>query len=179
MAFPDFTEMHIDLFKFTRKCKLMKYFDHKYVTNERHTDNTTTCNFSIGDIRDIQTLLSLEDDDSSRNAPTCDDILRDLGLSSSTTCTSGLRPRSRFTPIISSDNAIDVLHKLVTNDLYKLENQYSLGHKSRPRNLSPQELRALHSLDDIKDVIIKEADKGGNIVIMNRSDYVGEIDRQL
>ncbi|KAJ1155488.1 hypothetical protein NDU88_008218 [Pleurodeles waltl] len=179
MAFPDFTEMHIDLFKFTRKCKLMKYFDHKYHFDGNYTDNTATCDFSIGDIRDIQTLLSLEGDDNSRRTPTCDDILMDLGFSSSTTCASGLRPRSRFTPIFSSDNAIDVFHKLVTNDLYKLENQYSFGRKSWSRNLSPQELKALRSLDDIRDVVIKEADKGGNIVIMNRKDYVGEIDRQL
>ncbi|KAJ1201427.1 hypothetical protein NDU88_005236 [Pleurodeles waltl] len=179
MAFPDFTTMHIDLFKFTRKCKLMKYFDHKHQTDERHTVNTTTCDFSIGDIRDIQTLLSLENTDDSGLTPTCNDIANDLGLSSSTTSISGLRPRSRFTPVFSSDNAIDVFYKLVTDDLYKLENQYILGRKTWSNNLSPQERMALRSLDDIKDIVIKEADKGGNIVIMNRSDYVREIDRQL
>ncbi|KAJ1201429.1 hypothetical protein NDU88_005238 [Pleurodeles waltl] len=129
--------------------------------------------------KDIQTLLSLENTDDSGLTPTCNDIANDLGLSSSTTSISGLRPRSRFTPVFSSDNAIDVFYKLVTDDLYKLEKQYILGRKTWSNNLSPQERMALRSLDDIKDIVIKEADKGGNIVIMNRSDYVREIDRQL
>ncbi|KAJ1082562.1 hypothetical protein NDU88_002727 [Pleurodeles waltl] len=157
----------------------MKYFNHKEQTDERHTVNTITGDFSIGDIRDIQTLLSLENPDHSGLTPSYNDIANDLGLSSSTTCTSGLRPRSRFTPVFSSDNAIDVFNRLVTDDLYKLENRYTLGRKSWSHNLSSQELMALRSLDDIKDIVIKEADKGGNIVIMNRRDYIGEIDRQL
>ncbi|KAJ1192916.1 hypothetical protein NDU88_002222 [Pleurodeles waltl] len=138
-----------------------------------------TCDFSIGDIRDIQTLLSIAGEDDSNNGTTFDDILRELGINSSDTCTSGLKPRSRFTPILTSDNSIDVFYKLVTRDLHKLENQYTLGRKTWTHNLSPQEQKALRSFDDIKEIVIKEADKGGNIVVMNRKDYVGEIDRQL
>ncbi|KAJ1207430.1 hypothetical protein NDU88_002821 [Pleurodeles waltl] len=152
-------KMHIDLFKFVRKWKLLKFFHHKQQPNPYNSDNIDTCDFSNGDIRDIQTLLSIAEDVDNIDRITSDDILADLGITSSATCTSGLKPRSRFTPILTSDDPIDVFYKLVTKDLHNLENQYILGCKTWARNLNPQEQKALRSFDDIKDVVIKEADK--------------------
>ncbi|CAJ0961676.1 unnamed protein product, partial [Ranitomeya imitator] len=45
--------------------------------------------------------------------------------------------------------------------------------------MSTSELQAPRTLQDDKNLIIKPADKGGAIVVMNRSDYVQEIQRQL
>lgn len=46
-------------------------------------------------------------------------------------------------------------------------------------NLSHDELRALHTLSRDRNVIIKPADKGGAVVIMNRDAYAREARRQL
>ncbi|XP_057680612.1 uncharacterized protein LOC130908814 isoform X3 [Corythoichthys intestinalis] len=46
-------------------------------------------------------------------------------------------------------------------------------------NLKPEELKALHSLKRNQDIVIKPADKGSQIVIMDRSDYIKEAMRQL
>ena len=41
----------------------------------------------------------------------------------------------------------------------------------RPDNLTEEEWKALHELEKIKNILIKPADKGGGIVVMNRTDY--------
>ena len=46
-------------------------------------------------------------------------------------------------------------------------------------NLSPGERKALFDLSHDENIIIKKADKSSSIVIMNRSDYIQEVERQL
>ncbi|CAM4539231.1 unnamed protein product [Lepidochelys kempii] len=55
-----------------------------------------------------------------------------------------------------------------------VEKQHHLSH-----NLSHAEHNAIHSLRNNSDIIIKKADKGGAVVIMNRSEYEQEATRQL
>lgn len=65
-------------------------------------------------------------------------------------------------------------------------NNYILHNMSREpptskqsSNLTHQERKALTELISNEDIIIKPADKGGSIVILNKDDYIKEAERQL
>ena len=47
------------------------------------------------------------------------------------------------------------------------------------KNLKKEEYQAMRELYNNNDIVIKPADKGGSIVIMNTTDYIAEADRQL
>ena len=53
------------------------------------------------------------------------------------------------------------------------------NNKKFKRNLKKEEWTAITILRNNKDIVIKPADKGGNIVIMNREDYIKEGLKQL
>ena len=46
-------------------------------------------------------------------------------------------------------------------------------------NIKPSERSALHSLQKREDIIIKPADKGSAVVVMDREHYSSEAERQL
>lgn len=70
---------------------------------------------------------------------------------------------------------ISVFERLVHRDIASIE--------SRPmqswQNLPLDERRALDFLSSDRDIIIREADKGGAIVILDREVYIGEVLRHL
>ena len=55
----------------------------------------------------------------------------------------------------------------------------ALKKKHRVMNITPSQQTALRNLSDVEDIIIKKADKGSNIVIQNRNDYISECLSQL
>ena len=57
---------------------------------------------------------------------------------------------------------------------------FSSNFKARcPRNISREEQKALENLRNYDDVILKQADKGSAVVILDRDKYVAEATRQL
>ena len=51
--------------------------------------------------------------------------------------------------------------------------------RNRPRNMSNKEYKILQQLQEMKSIVIKKADKGLNVVILNRENYIQETMRQL
>ncbi|GFO26033.1 hypothetical protein PoB_005253800 [Plakobranchus ocellatus] len=86
-----------------------------------------------------------------------------------------LQKPSSFTPSAGRDPALDAFIKLkaVTKDLMTCQ----------PRkcflNIRTEEKRALKELKNNADIIIKPADKGGAVVVLNTTDYIAECTRQL
>ena len=69
---------------------------------------------------------------------------------------------------------MDIYIDSITNEIIQNDKKY----KFTP-NLSPEESEALKQLRNDNTVIIKKADKGSTVVLMNRDDYITEVERQL
>lgn len=82
--------------------------------------------------------------------------------------------KSQFIPNIT-DPMISAFERLIQRDIAHLE--------KRPckfkHNLTLAERTALDSLRSDNSIIIKEADKGGAVVLMDREVYINEINKQL
>lgn len=85
-----------------------------------------------------------------------------------------VHPKSTFTPMMN-DPCINTFQKLISRDLALIANK----RNRRWQNIPKEEINALRALGKDQHIIIKEADKGGAVAILNRTDYVQEIRRQL
>ncbi|CAJ0923227.1 unnamed protein product [Ranitomeya imitator] len=90
----------------------------------------------------------------------------------------GLRSPSSFMPPKNSP-PIETFISLVERDIDAFHRDLHLGKFHFHNNLSPSEKLALDQLSAGKTLVVKPADKGGVIVIMDRADYMEEAYRQL
>ncbi|OCT60972.1 hypothetical protein XELAEV_18046998mg [Xenopus laevis] len=81
-----------------------------------------------------------------------------------------LKSRSTFNPNINNAS-IETFTNMVYNDIEKNLDKHV---NSRNNNLKYKEREALKELQQNKDIVIKRADKGGGIVVMNKDDYLIE-----
>ena len=87
-----------------------------------------------------------------------------------------LHPSSGWTFPSGQDPFLDTYRNSIINEFLK-----ELDHStiSKKKNISQKEFQAMRDLHNNKDITIKPADKGGNIVIMNTNGYIQEAQRQL
>ena len=71
------------------------------------------------------------------------------------------------------------LQTFIENTTHDLKAHLSHKDRSYWNNMSSAQRQALHTLSTDKTIVIKQADKGGALVIMNRSDYEKECLSQL
>ncbi|XP_077130110.1 uncharacterized protein LOC143785261 [Ranitomeya variabilis] len=90
----------------------------------------------------------------------------------------GLRTMSSYRPPLGS-HALETFISFVQNSFQKLRQDLDQGKLHVPSNLTPLDQQALRTLETTKDLVIKPADKGGSIVIMDRTSYMSEVSRQL
>ena len=83
------------------------------------------------------------------------------------------REKSDWTPYPNQDKFLDVYLAKVTKEIMTAE---PMKYK---RNMTRVEERALSTLKRRQDIIIKAADKGSAVVVMDRERYIGECERQL
>jgi len=74
------------------------------------------------------------------------------------------------------DTNLETYITAVRNDILT---KISTSRKHTTPNLTKSEKDTLKHLKEQKDIIIKPADKGGAIVIMDKSQYIAEANRQL
>lgn len=80
-----------------------------------------------------------------------------------------------WTPPPQRDKCLDMYISAVQRDILEA---YKTRVPYRP-NLTKEEKSALEQLGNNHDIVIKPADKGGAIVLLNKEDYVEEANRQL
>ena len=85
-----------------------------------------------------------------------------------------LKLPSRFNPHMPSN--LEHVYYLILNDLLSFRPERRRYRKS---NLTSSQETALRNLSLNENIIIKKADKGSNVVILNKSDYIQECQRQL
>ena len=88
-----------------------------------------------------------------------------------------LYPSSGWTPPSGQDPFLESYRSTIIHNTLKEIKKSNKKHIKK--NLKKEELAAITTLRNNKEVVIKPEDKGGNIVIMNREDYIKEGLRQL
>lgn len=84
-----------------------------------------------------------------------------------------LKNKSEFIPKVCNNECIDTFKRIVTKELKSMKSPVGLD------NLTNKEKEALKDLKLDKTIVIKPADKGGGVVILNLEDYDGEMSRLL
>lgn len=87
----------------------------------------------------------------------------------------GMKNRSTFNPQMLGNNHINSFKSLVIQDVRKLKKKESKKKKYKELRIE----KGLKSLQKNKNIVIKPADKGGGIVVMNKSDYEAEMEKLL
>ena len=91
--------------------------------------------------------------------------------------TSTFKPKSNFMPNMNRCKELDTYLSTLTNEIVnRCEN---IPSNSYHRNISLQERKALNDLKSYQDIVIKDADKGSAVVIMDRTRYIQEALRHL
>ncbi|CAJ0946235.1 unnamed protein product [Ranitomeya imitator] len=93
-------------------------------------------------------------------------------------CDLGLRTPSSYMPP-RSNPPVETFVSLVERDIHTLTREMDRGKFQFHTNLTQSERLSLEQLSSDKSLIIKPADKGGATVVMDRSDYLEEVFRQL
>ncbi|XP_071149216.1 uncharacterized protein [Mytilus edulis] len=88
-------------------------------------------------------------------------------------CIPRFKKKSEWNPPRSKN---DNLESFISS--IKTEVKSSVSGK-RLRNLSEQESQAINNLKSRDDIVIKQADKGSAVVVINKTDYIEEGNRQL
>lgn len=80
-----------------------------------------------------------------------------------------LRNNSVFNPKLTNNHFVEVFKSVVEQDFKKL--------KVRPSRRKKDVERGLELLENKKNIVIRSAYKGGGLVILNKSDYLDELNR--
>ena len=83
-----------------------------------------------------------------------------------------LKPKSTFNPV--GPFQLETMFYSIEQDLHRLKYR-----QPRKKNLNKEEYQSIKSLKNNPDIIIKPADKGSAIAILNKDNYIAEGERQL
>lgn len=157
----------LDVNKFARTLTLRNHFFNKVKLNDNVsslcTSNTVepsqvtnqVSGFSFAELCSISSLRVLSSESRQEGDPAK---------------VSSFTPKnSNFYPYHSRPATLDLFQELVEHDLVALDKSFKSQHT--PNNITQKEKIALKQLSDNKDLIVRKADKGGAVIIMNGGLY--------
>ncbi|CAN2389486.1 hypothetical protein PRIEUP_LOCUS5899, partial [Pristimantis euphronides] len=148
---PDLFELFIDLNAYIRKLTLKRHF--ALIGNRRKDLKTTEPQdetiYTTGDL----------------------DVGTDLYTLFEEPIPSGITIPSNFYPLHSKGSNIDTFYSMVMTEFTNLFQKKKYDNPNRHYNLSSSQWQALRDLASNPDIVIRSADKGGGIVIMDSFYY--------
>lgn len=84
-----------------------------------------------------------------------------------------------FYPVQNRNDIVDLFQNIVESELVKLQELCQQDNNRNKINLTKQETTALKALKMRSDIVIRQADKGGTVVILDTASYKQEALRQL
>ena len=151
---PDKSQIWLDFKEFHRRLELMEFF-----SRDKEYENPTGISQSIIDFMN----------NNANEKPTTDKTEEELN----TELQQKFRPKSNWKPN-PPNRTLDLFQRSVKQEILK-----SRVKKRHYNNLTKQERIGLKKLKDNPNIIIKKADKGSAVVVMNTTDYLKEGYRQL
>ncbi|KAJ1120168.1 hypothetical protein NDU88_008343 [Pleurodeles waltl] len=185
----DYVSTRIEIYKFVRKLRLIKHFSNKdkNLMVENANMRAAVSGFNIADSSQLMAINDLANESNEFGCSIHDDTniststLNEMGFVTNLYDNSHLKLSSRFNPPLPSGNLIDTFHELVISDIDKFRSKGSSKtlKMTNRSNFTQQDWKDLNILRSNTSIVIKPSDKGGNIVIMDTSDYTKEAYRQL
>lgn len=156
-----------DVNLFARKLVLKVLMDKSHLERPNYNDLFRGC--TVDDFKALKDIIllmqenqELGDLDSSILSQDIDTLM----ISSKTVPLKKYKPKSEAFPPLTLNPNIETFTRQVTKDLMKLK-----FCKNKNENLTPKLRKALKRLQKNKDLIVKPADKGGNIVVQDTKQY--------
>lgn len=160
----------MDLFDvFKDVCLFLRRVYFKLLYSDRSSEmNTQTSGVDSNDMEAIDLLVSLLEE----GTISTDD--EEIEESFNWRISAGLKIRSTSMPQFRKNKRLGVFLNLVQEDLEKVEWKNSTGD-----NLSVDERKALKELQKAQEIVIKQSDKGVNVVLLSTDMYEREVRRLL
>ena len=151
---PDKSQIWLDFKEFHRRLQLVEFFN-----RGKNDNNDLNLNQSIIDFMNNNTNETNDNSDP--------ELLKNKEIQQKFKLKSGWRPSS-------PNRTLDTFQRSVKLEILKSKPK----HKNSD-NLTKQERKGLKTLRDNPHIVIKKADKGSAVVVMNTTDYLREGYRQL
>ncbi|XP_075440533.1 uncharacterized protein LOC142485404 [Ascaphus truei] len=170
-ANPSEFELFIDLQKYLRKLTLHRHFANcKEIENNIMEPLPVATNLYSDPIeqqtyRDLESLF--------RENHTDSQTVEDTRIFHS-----GYKPKSFFYPYYSRGQYVELFGKLLEQEFRHICNSASIKKRSRS-NMTASESLSIKNLRTNTDIVVREADKGGGVVIQDKKDYCLEAERLL
>ncbi|XP_078502568.1 uncharacterized protein LOC144758683 [Lissotriton helveticus] len=166
----NYSQERVNLFKFTRKLRLQKWNKLKVKNTANIAPSVTPAKETI---EEVETLIAMRDLEFGTPDNTPNDAAS-LGYRTDLNCPNHFKSKSTFNPTLPACS-IDTFETLVINDFKDLAKRKCWSND----NLTKAERSAIKSLENDPSIVIRQSDKGGNVVLMDAGNYINEGMKQL